>query len=208
MENINLVPRLEASSRYQANAKINEAINQSFAKSLETPPTTFNYDYKAFPLHISTIKSDYYDKLATMPCGKLPYGPTTTLEKSGCAVFCFHHGLTSRGFTLDLKVLAHEIYKKGYYEEGKGTYHNLFDHYGLRRATHYNDIIDALSRRSISTCLIQNSIYHNDSSRTGSHFVNVVGLHGNLVVIDDPSIGRTKKFFTDLIQSISIAWIW
>lgn len=207
MKLLNLAPRMESHERYKANKAINELISKSFTASVERfiPNET---TVKPLEKHIFTINTPFFvNPTTSIPSGDLEYA-STTLKDGGCAVFCFHQGLTTQLIYADLEDLTEEIAKKGYYEPDKGTWHCLFDHFSLRRASDYVEIIDALLRGSISTCLVNNALYHNDSNRSGKHFVNVVGIDKSMVLIDDPNCGRIPMDFEAFLKAIQIAWIW
>ncbi len=208
MKLLNLAQRMESHERYEANKAINTLISQSFRASVQRF-TINEITCKPLKKMISTISSPFFVNLTTsIPCGDLEYA-STTLKDAGCAVFCFHQGLSTRRIYTDLEDLSNEIAKKGYYEPTHtGTYHSLFDHFGLRRVSNYIEIIDALLRGSISTCLVINALYHNDSNRLGKHFVNIVGIDKSTVFIDDPSCGRITKDFKAFLEYIEIAWVW
>lgn len=207
MKTINLAPRMESHERYEANRAINELISKSFTDSLRYYITN-EITVKPYGKAICTNETPFFvNPTTTIPSGDLEYS-STTLRDGGCAVFCFHQGLTTQLIYADLEDLTEEIAKKGYYEPGKGTWHCLFDHFGSRRASHYAEIIDALLRGSISTCLVSNALYHNDSNRCGKLFVNVVGIDKSTVFIDDPNSGRIQMDFEAFLKSIQIAWIW
>ena len=207
MKNVNLSVRFEPSQRYDANTQINTAISAAFKDSLKTVILPA-HELLPFPQIIYTVDSAFYvSPTHSIDAGDLTYGDST-LAASGCAVFCFHQGLASQLIYADLDELADEIVSKGYYEPGKGKLHNLFDHYGLKRATHYQEIVDALSRESIVTVLVKNAAYHCDAKRTGNHFVNIVGYENGKFWVDDPAIGRRLCGFTQLLEAVLVAWIW
>lgn len=207
MKLLNLAPRMESHERYETNKAINALIKESFVTSLKrfTPS-----DITVSPLKrkISTIHTPFFvNPHTSIPSGDLEYA-STTLKDGGCAVFCFHQGLSTQLIYADLEDVTNEIAEKGYYEPDTGTWHCLFDHFGLKRASDYLEITAALLRASISTCLVNNAIYHNDSNRPGKHFVNVVGIDKSTVYIDDPNCGRFPMDFEDFLKSVEVAWIW
>lgn len=207
MKLFNMAPRLESHEQYEANRAINSLISQSFKRSVDKYVAN-ETTAKPYEKAICTIETPFFvNPITTIPSGDLEYS-CTTLRDGGCAVFCFNQGLTTQLIYADLEDLAEEIAKKGYYEPDKGTWHCLFDHFGLRRASHYVEIIDALMRGTISTCLVSNALYHNDPNRCGNHFVNVVGIDKSTVFIDDPNCGRITKDFEAFLKAIKIAWIW
>lgn len=207
MKLLNLASRMESHERYEANRAINTLIGQSFTASVERF-TINKITVKPLIRVISTINTPFFVNTTTsIPSGDLEYA-STTLKDGGCAVFCFHQGLVTQHIFADLDDVANEIAEKGYYEPDKGTWHCLFDHFGCRRASDYVEIIDALLRGSISTCLVINALYHNDSNRCGKHFVNVVGINESTAIIDDPNCGRIPMDFETFLKTIEIAWIW
>lgn len=211
MKTLNLAPRMESHERYEANRAINNMIAESFASSVQHFMTVDLDDCAshALPEVIVGVDSPFFvNPIHYVPCGDLKFG-NTTLRESGCAVFCFYQGLLTQNIYADLEDFTTEVFNKGYLEPGKGIWHNLFDHFGLRRASHYQDIVDAICRGSISTCLVSNSMYHNDSTRTGNHFVNIVGLDGGAnVIVDDSHLGRQFMNFKAFLDAVLVSWIW
>lgn len=193
-----LPPREESSERYDTNRKINELIAEAFKKSVEN----FELPCKARNVIIQT-------PIRTVKAyGNVPYGLSgKTLKEAGCAVFTFEQGLRSRNIQIELKTLAYEIQAKGYYLYGKGTYHMLFDHYGLRRASNVTELFDNLQMGKIVTVLVKNSVYYGDSS-TESHFVNLVGIDGNRFIVDDSNVGRKASKIETILEATRIAWLW
>lgn len=200
MATVTLAPRKESPERWDTNRDINEMIAQAFKKSVKS----FNgSSVVSGPevREILTISSPYSDTV----CGELQYGGKK-MEETGCAIFCFHQGLETRlKEDIDIVQLAQEVEAKGYYEPGKGTYHNLFDHYGLRRATNYEEV---LMTSSICTMLVRNDKYHGDPARKGNHYVNVVGFNGDMAFVDDPAVGRQATLVKDLFEAAIITWMW
>lgn len=195
---LRLPKREERSERYDSNAEINRIISECFKKSID------NYtDDRAFVL------ADAKEILRDSEYGEVPYGGKT-LKEAGCAVFCFEQGLRSRGYQCKIESLAKEISEKGYYNYGKGTYHNLFDHFGLRRATDAQEINDALNLRKVVTVLVSNCEYTGGKIQKESHFINIVGkdYEGNFFV-DDSSLKERQKVDAETIfKSARVVWIW
>lgn len=127
------------------------------------------------------------------------------LKENGCAVFCLHQGLKNRlKDDIDIAQLAYEVETKGYYEPQKGTYHNLFDHLGLRRATCVEDILIA----NMATVLVRNDKCLKNPDNTGHHYINIIGFSEQLAFIDDPMEGPKSILWTDLLEASLIAWMW
>lgn len=203
--------RKESHERYEANRSINELIEKSFKASvqdfLQTPS---NYTVRYSTTH--------YDRLRewNSPGNSIiPYA-STHLGTSGCAIFVFHQGLRLQrvqlGFDpVPLAFLTDTIGKKGYYEPGKGTWHNLFDHYGLKRASNIQEIFDTLYIKEfpVVTLLVRNELYPEIDSTTGAHFINAVGIAENGLYIDDPNKSdRIFLEFEKILNSIQVAWLW
>lgn len=198
-----LPQRQESHERYEANRAVNTCISESFHASMvnvvSAMQTKVEVDF--IPSNM-VIASDAMD---------IPYG-SSTLGVSGCAVFCVHDALTyarrSEYEKLSIREVAQEVANKGYYEPGKGTYHNLFDHLGARRATDVQDIFDALCKRehAIVTFLVDNAVYN---GRDGRHFINAVYYKNGDFIINDSSIGVTLAISAKtILQAVDIAWIW
>ncbi len=199
---LNIPKREESPERYDANKAINELISDTFKKSVSAYTANFPKEFEE--THGTSLMTKSNSKY-----GHIPYAEKT-LGESGCAVFCFEHGLRTRGIECNIEELAKEIGEKRYYFYGKGTYHNLFDHYGLRRASDVQEIFDALKMGKIVTVLVQNKLYQFSKSNEGSHFINIIGIdkHGYFS-ITDPSISGIWKYPSRiLLKAIRVAWIW
>lgn len=203
--------RKETHERYEANRLINQTISDAFHASLDVFVEQPNYPIPEVDYEQSRIVlvNDVLESGIT--AGDVPYG-VSTLGESGCAVFCIHNALTytrsSDYPNLSLETVAEEVASKGYYEPGKGTYHNLFDHLGARRATNVQDIFDALCTRkkAMVTLLVRNEEYN---GRSGRHFINLVYWDGNNFLLNDSSIGFGLKIDAETIfKCVDIAWIW
>lgn len=194
---INLSERQETHEQWKKNKVINQIIRDTWNSSKEELQTDDN-DIGTITMHRMLISKNYY---------KVPYGKKgeSNLKKSGCAVFCFQQGLRIRGIECDMISLAKEVSKKGYYELGKGTYHNLFDHYGLRRATHVSEVFAALKQKHLVTMLVD---YENHNDLEEGHFLNIVGKKRSKFIVDDPEEGRMEIPIIKIIEASEIAWIW
>lgn len=210
-----LAKREEISSEWEKHKKINSKISEEFQRSLKT------YDEKLYLEDIDPVTTEriyYNDELHAV---QIPYGPNTTLQKSGCAIYCLEHALSAKGENINIAQLAEEAYQKGYLCEVKkddgvleirGTYHNLFDLYKsgfCNRAIKYQEVFDNLKAGKIVTLLVDNQKYHNDPSKTGAHFINVIGKKGNLLIIEDSnSRERVEKDCLQVFKSTNVAWLW
>lgn len=202
MTNFYLPERKETPKRYDNNKYVNMLMSAMFKDSI------VDFDENE---HAEEIWIDVNRILLAYEFADVPYGGKT-LGEAGCAVFCFEQGLCyrsgDRDKVMDIGNLAEYIAHKGYYEFGKGTYHNLFDHYGLRRATHFQEIFDALKMGKMVTILVENNKYSSDKSLKDSHFVNIVGKVKEKFVIDDSQIGRIKMPMKIIFDATRVAWIW
>lgn len=196
---IRLPNRQETPEQWDNNKVVNQEIQHAWNASKENLDSTFDSDILAVTEQKICKASDY---------SSIPYGKNgeSTLEKSGCAAFCFHQGIRTRGELNDIISIAKLISEKGYYYPGRGTYHNLFDHYGIRRATHVNEIMSALSCGHIVTLLVDNKLY--GSALAESHFINIVGKERENFIVDDSRVGRTKVELSTVIAASRVAWIW
>lgn len=206
MFNFNLAPRCESSQRWEENEMINAAIAIALKHSVRRwtsdkhePLTTHA---KSFPTMLELDDT--------------PFG-SSTIREGGHAVCCFAQGMafkTKESFFEDsLAPIASEVVSSGYYEDGKGIYHNLFDHVGCRRATDIVEIINAIYyNKSMATLLVDNSLYHGNPERTGRTYINAKALgrflNEQTIIIDDPFQGQIEKVFAHVAKSIIIGWIW
>lgn len=197
---LGLPVREERPERYEANKEINELIEVAWQESVES--------FEGYPEeNIPVITFKRIQSAETN--GYVRYG-TKTLYEAGCAVFCFAQGLQQRGVTIGIQELAKEIANKGYYYPGRGTYHNLFDHYGLRRASSVDEIFDVLKSKKLVTFLVKNEGYPFSRSNEGSHFINIVGKSGPNFIVDDSNskVSRVNVDIKTLLQVTRVAWIW
>ena len=206
-----LPERRETPERYDANKIVNQAISDAFHASLgkakemaANAVSEVPYERSKMVLVSDVLKSGVL-------AADIPY-EVSTLGESGCAVFCLHDALTYARYAeyseLDIETVAQEVAAKGYYEPGKGTYHNLFDHMGARRATDIQEIFDALCTRTRAcvTLLVRNKDYN---GRSGRHFINIIYYDGTHFVVNDSSYERGLKVSVDTIfKSVDIAWLW
>ena len=198
MANIGLITYRKPNVRTkQKNERIAEKFKASKAENWVVPSERF-----------SPIDRERIYKNSRM--SRISYGPTTTLKKSGCAVFAAHQGLRLKcEVSMKISDLAKEIAEKGYYCTGKGTYHVLFDRLGCKRVDSVQPLLNYLSSTEtpVATLLVNNSIYFGRD--TGRHFVNAVGLTNVGILIDDSeSATRKTVSFDKLIDACVIAWIW
>lgn len=221
MKLINQIPRrLETPERYDNNRDINIAIAKAFKDSVSQYSTPGETITELFVNPCSTVPSmarfsDEYQFYKDIPghVGGLDYA-NTSIAYGGCAIPCLHQGLMTRGIFKDIRDLASMLGALGYYETNKGTYHNLFDHWGLRRATHYQEIFDNLTMGSIVTLLINNGGYSGNSLETGRAFINIVGLDADLddapyFYVDDPALDERRGFEAiGILEATEVAWIW
>jgi len=208
-----LPERRETPERYDANRAINQAISDSFHASIVNRAEVARHAVPEVfyePSHMVLV-SDYLPESGIL-AEDFPYG-VSKLGESGCAVFCLHDALTyarhSDYSELSLEAVAMEVASKGYYEPGKGTYHNLFDHVGTRRATDIQEIFDALCTRTRAcvTMLVLNKEYNGRPN--GRHFINAVYFDGKHFIVNDSSYGRGMEMDIDtILKSVDIAWIW
>lgn len=217
MANIFYLPKAEETEkRYDNNTDINNLIARAFKESIaDFDEGDYLEDIVPVIKGNILLANDYKD---------VPYGyGGKTLGEAGCAVFCVEQGLYHRKifkvcifkkimFRFKrgkyIKFLSKYIADLGYYVFGKGTRHNLFEHLELRRATHFQDIFDALKMGKIVTILVENEKYSPIKAVEGSHFVNIVGKLGEYFVIDDPQMGRINVHMRKIFDATRVAWIW
>lgn len=213
-EKVILAKREETPSDWETHKRGNSQISEKFQLSLSTFDEKLYGDIKP----VTAERIYYNNELDAVP---IPYGPNTTLQKSGCAIYALEHALRAKGKKINIAQLADEAYQKGYLCEVKkddgvleirGTYHNLFDMYKngfCNRAIKYQEVFGNLKAGKIVTLLISNQKYHNDPNREGSHFINVIGKKGNLLIIEDSnSKERVKKDCLEVFKSTNVAWLW
>lgn len=200
MDKFTFAPRKEKKVRYDTNKQVYDLIADLYADSIIdfNPDVLKGLDFENTNCEILTVHTT----------GHIAYA-NSNLLKSGCAVLCFEEGITSkRNSPMSIDTLSEIIAEKGYYEPGRGTYHNLFDHHGLRRCTSVYDVIESVNNNSLFTALVANDLYHRDSERTGKHFVNLVGIRNGNAIIDDPTVGRIEKYFADFAMASIVIWQW
>lgn len=203
MKLLKLPQRIESHERYEANEAIYALISKSFTASV-----------KCFiPNDITTQKfgitmSSFCESCTPFDNEELEH--VSTIANNGdCAILCFQQGLAAQVIYKDLETISKEIAETDHYKKSNTViWHCLFDHFGLKRASHYVEIIAALQRNSVSTCLVSNALYHNNPNYYGEHFVNVVGIDKATVFVDDPRCGRIPMDFRTFLEAVQISWIW
>lgn len=206
MANFYLPERKETEVRYDNNGYVNMLISAMFKKSIA------DFDEKDYREVVPQLTNGCMYAAWDERFKDIPYG-AKTLGEAGCAVFCFCQGLHTRSIYtgMDMEAFAKYIADKGYYEFGRGTYHNLFDHYGLRRATHFREIFDALRMGKIVTLLVENKDYLLSNSEGGSHYVNIIGNSGVGFIIYD---SKTQEIINcsvpmrKVFDATRVAWLW
>lgn len=210
---VELAERKEPRYEYEAHKEYGEQIRVSFQSSLRTFKKVSYGDIKPVT-EVSMCRN--------RDVGDIPYGPNTTIGKSGCAICALKHALDATGVNVEIAELAEEAYQKGYLceeykeEDGlwkiKGTYHSLFDLYKngfCIRAKEYQQIFGTLQSGKIVTLLVSNNKYHNDPKREGAHFINIVGKQGDSFIIEDNTEDeRVTKDCLTVLKSTNVAWLW
>ena len=121
------------------------------------------------------------------------YG-SSTLAKSGCAIFCIEHGSKNHYAISDL---AEKAAENGYYEPGKGTWHHLFDRLGAVRLENVQDIFENLEKAYIVTVLYEH------------HFINLVGVRETNFLVEDPMFADQRAIpITEVFEGMRVAWAW
>lgn len=195
--------RRETSKRWDINQIINSSIEAAFRASVHEFDEAKFAGSENFELNVPTI-------LTAEQYKDVPYGGKT-LGEAGCAVFVFEQGLHYRFGepVMQIEKLAKYIANLGYYEYGKGTYHNLFDHYGLRRATHVDDVIDSLYMDKMVTVFVRNCDYYPLEKNEGSHFINLVGKSMKHFIVADSEFPSTQVVpAIEIFKATRVAWIW
>lgn len=196
-----LIPCQEQEDIYLAHKQLNEQIAECF-KSSKSETFTVAHD---------NIPSDDLERVfKTRENCNIPYGTTTTLGQSGCAIYCLHQALRlKKGLQISIADLADIVASQGYYYPGRGTYHCLFDHCHAARTGSVQQLYDYLCYEGLplATVLVDNAIYW--GKNTGSHFINVGGITKNGVYIydseEDHRIFMEHKKF---ISASKVVWLW
>ena len=187
--------REESKERYENNVAINELIAVAFEESIERfKPREEIKDIVVTYRVIPWAKN--YEMIG---------GGKSRLDKYGSAVFCLWQGLYTRNVEVLIGELVSELTRKKYDSK---TWHVIFDHMGLRRATSIDEIFDTLKCRRLVTLLVKNSIYPNSKTGKGSNFVNLVGVKNSKFLVDDSKAGRVAVDIKTMLQATEVAWIW
>lgn len=184
----------------------------------------YNYKFSIInklPLNIFPISQKY------SPYSNLPYGKISTIGQSGCGPLAVEYALRLLGFSFNFEDIVSECVEKGYrgyvYNEnneiidGCGTKYSLFSNIATE-LYNLDDILYFLEKGCPITILIQNSIYHNNKSRNGNHFVTLIGIDSfqNAILMDGnkitdvniPSDALVRKPFSQLLLGLRGAWAW
>ena len=156
----------------------------------------------------------------------LPYGKLGTIGGAGCGPLAIDYALKVLGFSVAFENIVDECVAKGYraylFNEsdeiigGAGSEHDLFDL--AKKLESGTEIISALQKSQIVTVLIANAIYTGDESRSGNHFITLIGIdeQENAVFMDgnkivDPAIPEdalVRKPFRAIASGLRKAWAW
>lgn len=157
----------------------------------------------------------------------LPYGKISNIKDAGCGILAVEYALRLLGFNVDFEKLVNETVNKGYRGyirndndeiiEGNGTKYSLFNNLAIE-LTNINEIFNYLEKGCPITILIQNSIYHNDRKRTGSHFITLIGTDRNedAILMDGNKMENTynstsaivRMNFRQMLLGLRGAWAW
>lgn len=156
----------------------------------------------------------------------LPYGKIGTIKSSACGALALEYAFRVNGYNLNFKELIWEIVEKGYrgyifndvgkIVDGCGTEYSLFDSVAVRVENLY-EIVEHL-RTSMICILVENEIYHQDETRKGNHFINLIGIDQkqNAIFMDGnqitnnghPEEAVVKKKFNEIVLGFRCAWVW
>ena len=189
--------REESNERFENNAAINEIIAVAFQESIEK-----------FMLESDIKIKDIVATYRVIPWARnyeMIGGGKSRLDKYGSAVFCLWQGLYTRNVEVLIGELVSELTRKKYDSK---TWHVIFDHMGLRRATSIDEIFDTLKCRRLVTLLVKNSIYPNSKMGKGNNFVSLVGIKNSKFLVDDSKAGRVAVDIKTMLQATEVAWIW
>lgn len=191
---INVSPVKQSSLR----AERNEMINASIATSFEQSKRHFG-GFKLFESEIGSVVPK------TLPTGELP---KQFLKEgvSGHAVSCFVQGISQRFQKNFTKAECLEICNKvSCYFEKESSVPLLFDHYGLRRATDIMEIVEAIQRGSIATCIMSENFGHR---YVNAIYLQILEVKTQGIVLVDPYQGGLSLTFSDFLKAVEGAWIW
>lgn len=200
--NFSLPPRKETKKRWDTNLILNAAIEAAFRASITEFDEEKWENSEDFKLSVPPM-------LTAKEYGKIPYGGKT-LGEAGCAVFALEHGLCYRFGepVMPIAELAKYIADLGYYEYGVGTYHNLFDHSGSKRANHVDDVTQALQIGNLVTVLVRNSDYVPIEKDDESHYINLSGkVEKNFIVNDSQFETQIEVPAIQIFKATKVAWI-
>ena len=156
---------------------------------------------------------------------EMSYGEKGTVGSGGCGPLAVEYAFRLMGYEIPFLDILNECVRKGYRayeynEEGDivaaaGTedylFHNLADEpFSLL------EVCKALKERKPVTILVNNAIYHDDTSRKGNHFVTLIGIdsENNAIIMDGNKIVSCQEEAKVIIPLFKIlpgikgAWIW
>lgn len=154
----------------------------------------------------------------------LPYGKIGTIAEAGCGPLALEYAYRLLGNHLVFPEIVDMCVQNGYRAyifdddgniiDGAGTECSLFDN-AAYELNNLWQIFYYLERLCPITLLVENTIYLNDSTKKGNHFVTLIGIkNGNALIMDG------NKYFTNILQSLVIvpfkevaksfrgAWAW
>lgn len=157
----------------------------------------------------------------------LPYGKVGNVAEAGCGPLAVEYALRLLGYSYNFEEVLEECVQKGYRAyvfdkygsiiDGVGSEHSLFNNNATILHGAYN-LFKYLYASYPITLLVNNSVYHNDRSRKGNHFVTLVGTdeNQNLLIMDGnlildagcPYRALVKRNFWEMASGIRCAWAW
>ena len=153
------------------------------------------------------------------------YGKSGTIGEAGCGPLAIEYALRFLGFSIKFEEIIKQCIEKGYraYEfddnnniiSGAGTENYIFNVVAEQLTGNLEQFMDKLAEGPI-TLLISNSIYHEDASREGNHYITMIGIDENEnAILMDGNLIKTKdtqaliyKNFRQIMSGIQNAWYW
>lgn len=157
----------------------------------------------------------------------LPYGEIGTIGEAGCGVLAVEYALRLLDFDVRFEEIVEECVNKGYrgyiYDknnniiDGSGTHYSLFSNLAIELKS-MKKIFKYAKKGYPITLLIQNSVYNNDKTNTGNHFITLIGFdeNENAILMDGNKITDNSRIsfalvikpFKEIALGLRGAWAW
>lgn len=205
-----MVPEDEFKRRKTIQGRISEELAKSVRYEIEIGYSYVGNIRGLVPKVILESDPRWKDKLS---------GAVGTVEESACIALVAWQILKYYGIEVSVLELKDLIVEKGYRAWkpiGIGGMHVLLDNIiamyrGVKpiedtRLRTVSDVYRELGAGHFVPVLVKNSVYWDDESRKGNHFVLFAAVKNNEAIVIDSSIGERRLPIFQLLRATIVAW--